>query len=134
MIEQAIYSLLSHNSSVTALISGRIYPQVRERTDGLPAITYQIISNIRGYDLSGPNDLAECRVQINCFAETAIGAAQLCREVRRALNGLRTGAEGVEIMSILAEDENDLPMMAAEDEQMNTYAKTMDFNVMYKEN
>ena len=129
MIEDEIYSMLSGDGNITDLVSTRIYPQVREQADGLPAITYQMISQLHGHDLMGNNGLVEARLQINCFAATILAAAQLADIVKNSLSGFYAG----NIQSILLDETNDLPSLSPENEQMNVYAKTMDFYVMYKE-
>jgi hypothetical protein len=129
MIEQTINSLLSNDSSITDLVSTNIYPWVREQADGLPAITFQTISAIHGSDMSGPNGLVESRIQINCFASTILAAAQLAAVVKSSINGYQGG----EVECLLLEEMNDLPVIEAENEQMNVYAKTMDFYILYKE-
>ena len=133
MIEKIIYSLLSNSTAVTALVNTRIYPLIRDQADGLPAITYQTISGIRDYDLGGPNGLVDARVQINCFAATQLGAAELSAVVRNLLNGFKGGAAGYTVDCMLLDDESDLPVFDMENEAMNVYAKTMDFFVQYKE-
>lgn len=133
MIEKAIYNLLANNTSITDMVSTRIYPQVRKQSDGLPAITYQVISGIRDYDLTGPNGLVEGRIQINCFADDPLEAGELAAVVRAALNGHRGGAAGVHIETMLLEDQGDLPSFDPENEAQNVYAKMMDFYVLYKE-
>ena len=133
MIETAIDSLLINNSSITDLIGDRVYSQVREQSDGLPAVTYQVISAIRQIDMSGPNGFVEGRIQINCFAATILAAAELSEVVRLALSGFKGGAAGVRIEAMLLEDAGDLPAIEPENEQMSVYAKTMDFFVLYKE-
>jgi len=129
MIETEIYTMLSGDGNITDLVSTRIYPQVREQSDGLPAITYQMISQLHGHDLMGNNGLVEARLQINCFAATILAAAQLADIVKNSLSGFSAG----DIQSILLDETNDLPSLSPENEQMNVYAKTMDFYVMYKE-
>lgn len=129
MIEDEIYSLLSGDTTITDLVSTRIYPQVREQQDGLPALTYQMISQVHGADISGNNGLVEARVQINCFAATILAAAQLADKVKSSLGGFHGG----DIEQILLEETNDLPVITPENEQLNVYAKTMDFYVLYKE-
>jgi len=133
MITDAIDNLLISNSSITDLVGDRIYSQVREQEDGLPAITYQVITGVRDHDMSGPNGLVEGRVQINCFAETILGSRQLAAVVRGALSGFKGGAAGVEIECMLLDDQGDLPAIAPGNEAMDVYAQMMDFYVLYKE-
>lgn len=133
MISDAIDSLLINNTSITDLVGDKVYSQIREQSDGLPAITYQIISGIRNFDMSGPNGFVEGRIQINCFAETILEADRLSAVVRIALNGVKGGAAGIEIECCLLDDVGDLPAIEPGNEQMNVYAKMMDFFVLYKE-
>jgi len=133
MIAKAIHSLLVHNTSITDLVSTRIFPMVRDQLVGLPAITYQVISGIRSYDLTGPNGLVEGRVQINCFADDPLEAGELAAVVRAALNGHRGGAAGIDIELMLLDDQGDLPYIDPENEAQNVFAKMMDFYVLYKE-
>jgi len=133
MIAKAIHSLLVHNTSITDLVSTRIFPMVRDQLVGLPAITYQVISGIRSYDLTGPNGLVEGRVQINCFADDPLEAGELAAVVRAALNGHRGGAAGIDIELMLLDDQGDLPYIDPENEAQNVFAQMMDFYVLYKE-
>jgi len=133
MIGKAIYSLLINNTGITDLVSTRIYPILREQVDGLPAITYQAISGVRSYDLSGPNGLVEGRIQVNCFADDPLEAGELAAVVRAALHGHRGGAAGVHIELMLLDDMGDLPYIDPENEAQNVFAKMMDFYVLYKE-
>jgi hypothetical protein len=129
MIEDKISNLLSDDSDITDLVSTRIYPWVRDQADGLPAITYQTISNIYGTDINGLNGFVEGRIQINCFASTILGAAQLADVVKISMGSHKAGL----IECSILEEMNDLPILNPEDELMNVYAKTMDFYVLYKE-
>ena len=136
MISKAIYSLLANNTSITDLVGTKIYKNVREQKAGLPAITYQVISGVRGHDLTGPNGLVEGRIQINCFSDSAndpLGAVELAAVVRATLNGHRGGAAGVHIETMLLDDQSDLPYIDPEDEAQNVEAEMMDFYVLYKE-
>ena len=133
MILKAIHSLLANNTSITDLVSTRIYPMVRDQEDSLPAITYQSISGVRSYDLTGPNGLVDGRIQINCFADDPLEAGELAAVVRAALHGHRGGAAGVHIELMLLDDQGDLPYIDPENEAQNVFAKMMDFYVLYKE-
>jgi hypothetical protein len=106
---------------------------IRNQKSGLPAITYQVISGVRNYDLTGPNGLVESRIQVNCFADDPLEAGELAAVVRAALNGHRGGAAGVHIETMLLEDQGELPFIDPENEDQNVFAKMMDFYVLYKE-
>ena len=115
------------------MVSTRIYPMVRNQEDGLPAVTYQEISGVRNYDLTGPNGLVEGRIQINCFADDPLEAGELAAVVRAALSGHRGGSACVLIEKMLLDDQGDLPYIDPENEAQNVFAIMMDFYVLYKE-
>ena len=133
MIEKAIYSLLASNVTLTDLVSTRIYPMIRDQEAGLPAVTYQIISAPRLHSFTGPIGMSQTRVQINCFAADPLEAANISEIIRKAYDGLQGSPADVRIEAMLIEDISDLPVIVPENEQMNVYAKTMDFIVTYKE-
>lgn len=132
MIEKAIHSLLSGDPAITDLVASRIYPLVREQSAVLPAITYQIISNVPDYSFDGIG-MKNCRVQINCFADDPLEAAGLAEVVEKSVEGFSGSPFDVRIEHVILEDVNDLPVITAGNEEMNVFAKTMDFLFMYKE-
>jgi hypothetical protein len=129
MIEDIIYILLSSDSTITDMVSTRIYPQLRDQNDGLPALTYQMIIQNYSHDINGNNGLCEATVQINCYASTVLGSIQLADVVRSSLGSYQGG----KIESIILESMYDLPTINVENELMNVFAKIMDFYVLYKE-
>jgi len=134
MIEKAIDSLLRSNATLTALVSGRIYPMIRDQADGLPAVTFQIISAPRLHAFDGPIGMVQARIQINCFAaDDPLGAANISEIIRKAFDGFQGSPADVRIEALLIEDLSDLPVIVPENERQNVYAKTMDFIVTYKE-
>lgn len=85
-IYNKLFSVLSGDSGVSALVSTRIYPSIREQETELPAITYSVSSSpIDCKD--GSSQLDVQNVQINCFATTVLGADTLREAVRTALDG-----------------------------------------------
>ena len=64
-IEAALYSLLTGNAGVSALLSTRIYPERHPaEAPTLPAAAYQVISTERDYHHSGQSAIATPRIQI----------------------------------------------------------------------
>jgi len=84
-ISEALYTTLSTTSGVTALVSTRIYPNLMPQTPTLPAVVYQMISNVRGERHRGQTGDARPRFQITCWAATYLAAAALSIQVRLAV-------------------------------------------------
>lgn len=125
--------MLSANATLTGEVSTRIYPILREQSAGLPAVTFQIISTPRLHCFGGPTGMVTARVQINCFADDPLEAAEISEIVRKSYDGYSGSPADIRIEAMLLEDIGDLPVINAGSEEANVFAKTMDFQIYYKE-
>ena len=55
----------------------------------LPAWTHQVISDVPEYVLSGPESLAQRRLQIDCYGATGADAILLAKAIDALLSGYR---------------------------------------------
>jgi len=76
------------NTVLTGLQSGRFYPVQLPQTPTLPASTYIVVSSIPDYSHDGLSSKTP-RVQIDCYAETYLGAHALADAYAAALPGWR---------------------------------------------
>ena len=76
------------NPALAALQSGRFYPVQLPQTPVLPASTYLVVSSIPDYSHDGLSSKTR-RVQIDCYAETYLGAHVLADTYVAALPGWR---------------------------------------------
>lgn len=103
-------------TTLQALVSGRVYPDVAPLDAALPYVTYQQVGGAPVFFLE--NDLpskTHGRFQINSWAGTRLAATDLARDVEAALF-----AEGVRPMGDL---------VAARDETNDAYGAMQDFSV-----
>ena len=94
MIEEGLYSHLSGNNTVAALVATRIYPNVIPQHAGgeqtkLPCLVYQRIAVRRQPKYCGTDDLVRSEVQIDCYAATAHESLTLATAARGALIDFR---------------------------------------------
>lgn len=106
-MEEGLYSLLTGDAGVSALVSTRVYPLAVPQQVDLPAVAYQRISGPRLLAHDGPTGLAEARVQVTCHAATYIAAKGLADAVRAAVDGYAGTTGGVEFERIGIESEVD---------------------------
>jgi len=86
-IEQAVYSILSAATAVTATVSTsnpRIYPNYLPQDAPLPAIVQERISTIRLSAMSDDPDMSEVRMQISAMATSVSAVHGLADNIRRA--------------------------------------------------
>lgn len=86
--EQDLYTVLSGNAGVMALVSTRIYPDIVPEDAALPAIAYQRAQTEFVTTIHGGTSLGQTVVlEVSCVATTRAGALALANAVVAAMNG-----------------------------------------------
>ena len=97
---KAIYSILTADSDVNAIVSGRVYPQIAAQGAAFPFVVY-VINDLTPSDTkSGVSTLDEVRYEVLAIAETYAEAADLNEKVRTALDRYTGTVSGVVVDSI----------------------------------
>lgn len=92
-LDTALYSRLSGNTGVAALVGTRIYPNVATEGSAFPLIVYAIVSAVPSHLLDGTDDgLDDVLVQFDCVAEDYDSAMALTRALRAAMLDVAGGA------------------------------------------
>jgi hypothetical protein len=87
-LEDVLETYLRAASAVSALVSGRIYPQVLPSSPIYPALTYTRISGPADKTLAGANGRVVARIQLDCWAVRYAEAKSLAAAVKGAMNAL----------------------------------------------
>ncbi|MDE2103672.1 MAG: DUF3168 domain-containing protein [Patescibacteria group bacterium] len=132
MIEDAIFTVLSTNAGVVAIVAARIYPALLPQEPIYPALAYTFISEstlpAMGVDMTS----VRRRLQVSCWDLTMTGAQALADAVTTALSRYQatvTGTWGsITIDDIYREGIHDLF-----DEQARKFHRVVDFEVVYEE-
>lgn len=107
-MEEALRALLVADAGVSAQVGTRIYWGRRSQSSSdLPAVVLEKVSAPRDYHYTGPSNLIESRVQVDCFGETYGAAKTSARAVISALNGYSGTQSGVVFQRISIENERD---------------------------
>ena len=111
-LRQAISYTLRTDTAIVALVSTRIYPNSVPQTAALPALTYQVVSIIRGHHLAATNGVNAARVRFAICTKNVIDGEAIAEAVRQRFDGYRgtlsTSSGGsVVVIETLAMDESD---------------------------
>lgn len=106
-VESALYTLLTSDSGVTALVGTRIYPLLVPDGTALPAVAYQQISMIPRKTHSGPNALRHERYQLTVHASGYDSGRAVQRALRDCLDGYVGEIGSVRIGEIQVQNEYD---------------------------
>lgn len=108
-IRQAVFSILSGDAGVSALVAGRIFPHILPQSPVFPAVTFSKVSvGRRDLTLNGFANVAEPTFRIACFATDPLQLDNLVNSVRSSLQGYRGTVASTFIMSARVVNEVDL--------------------------
>lgn len=133
MIEQALYSRITSDSTIAALIGTRFFPNQIPQGQKLPAVIYKQEKGDREHIMAGAVGLVNSQYSITCYAESYSQAKELSEAVRKCLDGYSGTVESVSIEGIFLEDETDVPGFKAGTDVLNRFGKSLTFVVWYKE-
>jgi hypothetical protein len=125
-IEAGIYGILSAYAGLTALVSTRIYPLVLPQDCDLPAVCYQLVSDVPEYILAKAVANQNARVQVNSYAITLDAAKSVAIQVKAAMVGYDGTIGSVAVRDITIANEQDLY-----ESDLDIYNLTVDFMVIY---
>lgn len=114
--ETATYTALSTYAGLAALVSTRIYPMVLPQDCPLPAVTYQLISDIPEVNLDGDADLSQARIQVDVWATSFGSAATIAVQIMAAM---KTISQCIPLS-------NPIPLL---DEETGEFRRLMEFSV-----
>ena len=97
---KAIYSILTENAGVSAIVGNKVYPQIAAQGAAFPFVVYVLQDNSPSDTKSGPSTLDEVRYDIVAAAETYTELSSLTERIRLALDRYTGDIGGVEIDSI----------------------------------
>jgi len=96
MIDEAIYSILTENAEVAAIVNTKVFPIIGVSEEALPLVVYsQASASDPLLTHSGPTALTKAVFQISCWCLTAADVKALAKAVYRALHGF-SGTVGSE--------------------------------------
>lgn len=101
---KAIYSILTSDSAVSAIVGSRVYPQIAAQGAAFPFAVYVLQSNSPSDTKSGVSTLDEVRYDIVVASETYAEASDLTEKIRTALDRYTGTVAGVVIDSIQFQD------------------------------
>ena len=124
---KALYSILTSDSDVNAIVGTRVYPQIAAQGASFPFIVY-LLDDLEPSDTkSGVSTLDEVRYEIVAAAETYAVLADLTEKIRTALDRYTGTVAGVVIDSIQFTD-----LDTANDDNNEVFVSSSEFIIRVK--
>jgi len=107
IVEKGVYARMIAVAGLTNLVPvARIFHEVIDQAAAYPQIAYSRVSTMRHPAMGANAGVATARIQINSYADTALGALEVSEQVRAALSRWNGTAGGVVIQAIFDESEH----------------------------
>ena len=97
---RAIYTILTEDAGVSAVVGTRVYPQVAAQGAAFPFVVYVLQDNTPSDTKSGVSTLDEIRYDIVAAAETYSALSSLTERIRLALDRYSGTVSGIGVDSI----------------------------------
>jgi hypothetical protein len=94
-IGKGVRTYLVSKSSVTDLVSTRIYPGVLPQAATLPAVVYTVVTNVPNDDVTGSSGSVNAGLQLDVFSDSHITSNNIGEQIRLVMQGY-SGAMGDE--------------------------------------
>jgi len=97
---KAIYTILTEDAGVSAVVGNKVYPQIAAQGAAFPFVVYVLQDNSPSDTKSGVSTLDEVRYDIVAAAETYATLSSLTERIRLALDRYTGTVSGVVVDSI----------------------------------
>lgn len=131
--EAVLRGQLVANSSVSALVAGRVYPLLAPDDAPLPFITWRRSGITRQHSLSGPMGTPTVSVEFQLYAETYNAARDLADKVRLVLDGYGGTVDTVEVKHVSLDQEYDGFVQLAGSQVPPVYTVVQVYNAIWQE-
>jgi hypothetical protein len=130
-MEQCIYSILTANEEVFAEIGNRIAPVIQAQFTAFPFVTYSVTGYEPTITHSGAIVGAKTTVQIDTWALTYKDATLLQITIRRALQGFKGEAGGINVRNITTDGRTSLGQQLPDGAEKPVYTVSSDYDVLH---
>jgi hypothetical protein len=132
-IEQALFTHITTDSTIVALMGTRLFPNKIPQGQPLPAAEYQQNKGDREHDMEGAVGMVNSEYTVICYGESYSAAKELAEAVRKRLDGYSGIVGGVTIDVMMLTDELDKPEFKPGTDILSRYGKQLTFTVWFKE-
>lgn len=127
-VGKAIYTVLTSDATLAALVSNRVYPATVPARASIPYVVYTQVGNAPTDDKDGPSALDSVMIQVDAYASNKTDSVTITERVRVLLDRLNNQVSGVNIDSVIFDGENDGDYNA----QLGVYWTSQDYRFRIK--
>jgi hypothetical protein len=133
-LKAALYSYLTSQAGLTALVGNRIYPDLAPPNAVRPYIVYGIISSEHVRNMLGASGFCSRRVQFDIYGSSAISCESVFTALAAALEAKRgnIGSGSLAVLSSGIESERDNVVPPTDGSQVGKHRRTVDYLIWHR--
>jgi hypothetical protein len=132
MIHEELFTRLTADAGVSALVASRIYPHRTRFTPTYPHVVYEVTSDDTEYTFAGAIGMREANIVFRCIAETYSASKTIAEAIRTSLSGYVGTLGAVFVHAILIDGIRDDKIQKTEDADSFYYAVNVLITVHYE--
>lgn len=129
-MEEGLIAHFLASAAVVALVADRIAWGLNDQANAVPRIVLTKVSDVPEYHTSGQSNLGAARVQIDCYATTALGALRVARAVKQSVPKRQFSKSGIDFSITQL---NERQSVEAESPTSRLHRVSIDFQVWHTE-
>ena len=131
-VEASLFLYLQGQSTITDLVSNRIYPVRLPRAATLPAVSYRRITGGYGHLLDGGDGSAAPRFQVDVWANSYGQAKSIAEALRQVMQGFCGKFDCLTIHSVILENESDHYEQPTDASDEGIYHIALDYFILHE--
>jgi hypothetical protein len=132
-LETALAQYWQQAAALHGLVGARIYPITARQNGELPYLTWQRLSWLPTYHMTGRSNLMECTVQVDVWARDSVEAEKLAAALLTATDAKRQGAlNGLDLRSMTVLNDIDVPEVPDDGGQIGVFHRAIDLDIWYR--
>lgn len=112
-------------------VDDRVYPNQAPQSAQLPRVTYQLISTQPYHHLLGTSGAETARVQVNCWADSPVGAHNVADSIQAAMDSYQGALAGITVQMCRLDNRQELPAAPTDGSEQATHRVALDFLITY---
>lgn len=132
MINEAIFSRLTADAGVSALIASRVYPHRTRFEPTYPLVIYEVTGDEPVYTFGGAHGLREANMYFQCIASKYRDSKAIAAAIEASLSGFSGVLGSHFVHAILIDSVRDAKIQKTEDADSFYYAVNVVITVHYE--
>lgn len=130
-LESDLHNFIETDSEISALIGGRVYPQVAPTGAATPYVVIDVVAGNPEYHAGGEAGVSTTEWDIDIFADTYAETISVKEKLRDQLSGKKGAVGSSNLRSVMVTEDRDLDQISEFGQQYTKFARRLGLTIAY---